>query len=482
MIRGVLKDSGLMMLADGAIAFVTGFLLVPLYTRNMSADVYGIVVVVRSIAGVLLPLLLFSASAYMRYYYDYEDGEKPKFSGTVLLLTMGLISVMWLLALLLAPWLQHTFLTKIPVAAIYWAFGITSLDAFRSYLDTSLRLKSRFLFISLTTWGQLIVCVVLSVWLVREAHLGFNGWAVATATASASSCLAFWPVVRRQVRLVWLRESASKVVSFSWPLLLAQFAWFVMNRSDVLFLQRYRSLSETAIYGVAYSTGSLLFALVVPLDKVMAPLFYREIGKEGGPAHWCRLTTLIICAVSAAATTLCIVAPIFYKLLFPATYAAGLIYLPLIVWAFVCRIFDVFFGRTLLYREKTVLAMAIQLASAVLNLGLNYFLIARYGAPAAAASTLAAFALNTSLYLTFGTAIMPLKYEYWRIGLAVGTGVGLTAMWQLWALAFPSAAFYVAAAAVLSAYFVFVVYVGRIPVWRECVSLVRRARGCKSAA
>jgi O-antigen/teichoic acid export membrane protein len=483
MIKRVFRDSGFMMVADGAMALVSGFVLVPLFTRNMTPDAYGIVVVVRSIGAVLLPLLFFSGSAYMRYYYRYEGEARRQFAGTILLATLTAVALAWAVTLPLAPWLQQNWLTKIPLMALYWAVAITTLDTLKSYADISLRLMSRFLLLSLATCGQLICYAGLAVWLVRQQQMGFQGWAWSLVLSTGCTGLVLWFFVVRQVRLTWMGDSVRSVLTFSWPLILSQLAWFAMNRSDVLFLQRYRTLSETAVYGVAYSLGLLLMTMVGPLDKVMAPLFYRDIETEHGPLQWSRLTTIIMCGVCLVATGLCVLAPVFYGTLFPAQYAAGLSFLSLIVWAFVCRAFDVFFARSLLFRDKTFLVMVIQIGSAIVNLTLNYLLIPRYGAPAAAASTLIAFMLNSSFLIILGRKVLPLPYEWPRLGLAVALSVGL-------AIAAPlllpsrdgslegiawSMGLLIAQAAILCV-------IGRIPVVREVRALGRKVRARASAA
>ncbi|MHB8996992.1 MAG: lipopolysaccharide biosynthesis protein [Armatimonadota bacterium] len=483
MIKRVFRDSGFMMVADCAMSFVSGFVLVPLFTRSMTSDAYGTVVVVRSIGAVLLPLLFFSGSAYMRYYYRYEGEARRQFSGTILLATLTALAIAWAAALSLAPWLQQTWLTKIPLMALYWAIAIASLDTLKSYADISLRLMSRFLLLSLVTCGQLICYTVLAIWLVRQQQLGFNGWALSLVLSTAAAGLVLWLFVVRQVRLSWMGDSVRNVLTFSWPLILSQLAWFAMNRSDVLFLQRYRTLSETAVYGVAYSLGLLLMTMVGPLDKVMAPLFYRDIETEHGPLQWSRLTTIIMCGACLVATGLCVLAPVFYGILFPAQYAAGLSFLSLIVWAFVCRVFDVFFARSLLFRDKTFLIMIIQIGSAIVNLTLNYLLIPRYGAPAAAASTLISFMLNSGLLIILGRKIMPLPYEWPRLVLAVGLSVGLAIAAPL---LLPSRDVSVAGIAwsvgLLTVQAAMLCVIARIPVVREVRALGRKLLARSAAA
>ena len=220
--------------------------------------------------------------------------------------------------------------------------------------------------------------------------------------------------------------------------------------------------------------GLLLLAMVGPLDKVMAPLFYRDIDTDHGRQQWSRLTTVIVCGICVVATCLCVLAPRLYGLMFPASYSWGVGFLPFIVWAFVCRVFDVFFCRALLYRDKTLLLMLIHVSSAILNLSLNFLLIPRYGAPAAAVSTLAAFMLNSALLLGFGRKVMQLPYEYWRLALVIGAGVAATVLWSRLGMSWSTPREVLLSLALLVSYMLLAVQVGRIPLWRELKRVASR--------
>ncbi|MBU0607101.1 MAG: lipopolysaccharide biosynthesis protein [Armatimonadetes bacterium] len=471
MIRQVLQAGSLMALADGTFTLVSGLLLVPLYTHSMSADEYGVVVVVRAIAVVVVPLLFFFGTAYMRYYYDHAEGDRGRFSGTLFVLVLLTGATCWAVSALVGPWVHNAFLSKVALSAFYWALAIATIEALRSFADISLRLRYRFTVLCLASLGQTLLLAALSVWLVRELRLGFMGWVLATAGAGLAVSGILWGFAARGVRPSWSSGEVKRVLRFSWPLLIFQFAWFVSNRSDVIILQHYRTLAESAVYSVAYTLGMVLMMAVGPLDKIMGPLFYRDISTPDGPRQWCRLTTLVVGLLVWLALAVSSLAPALYGPLFPATYAAGVAYVAPVAWAFVFKSSDVFIGRALMYCENTVTPMVLQVCAAALNLGLNLLLVPRYGAPAAAYVTLTSFTLYSTAVVVFSQRAMPLPYEWGRLAVLLVLGVGLTiGCGMLHAASAPAVAWSLRGGA-LAAQAVAVLIVARVPV----LSLARGA-------
>ena len=79
-----------------------------------------------------------------------------------------------------------------------------------------------------------------------------------------------------------------------------------------------------------------------------------------------------------------------------------------------------FVGSPIFYFKRTKVLPIITGTAAVLNILLNYFLIPKYGAIAAAWTTLASYGFMLAIYYLVAQKISPLKYPLWQYGILLG--------------------------------------------------------------
>ncbi|MGE5531289.1 MAG: lipopolysaccharide biosynthesis protein [Bacteroidota bacterium] len=421
MIRRVLKDSSLVLFGDALATFVSGFLLVPLYTGHMPTADYGVVVIIGALASVLGPLLCLSLpSAFLRYYFEVPEEDRPSYAGSLLLFSAVLTGAFALLWILCLGWIRKTFLPNLPPEALLWVMAVVALAVVRGLVDTLLRLRMRFKVIVMAALTQSSLLLVLAILLVKRQHLGLYGWAYGNIGATLLVTVPLVLLMRRDFKFRWLGPEVKRSLRFSLPLVVGYLGWFMANRSGLLVIQRYLSLSDAGIYGVAYSFGMLFLVAGQAMDKVVGPVFYRDITKPDGPAWWARLTVVFTSALSWLALSVCLFARPVFTLLFPHDYLKGLPLLPIIIWAFICKCLDIFFIRGLFYREKTMMLMMISVGTGLLNVGLNLWLIPRYGLTAAAYATLISYGLASIVGLVLSQRVMRLPYRFGMFLFSVG--------------------------------------------------------------
>lgn len=80
----VLKNTGAYTLV-GIIPYLTSFIMLPIYTRYMSPEDYGILALVSAFQAILATVVFLQLNAALpRYYFEYSGNElKVFFSTTV---------------------------------------------------------------------------------------------------------------------------------------------------------------------------------------------------------------------------------------------------------------------------------------------------------------------------------------------------------------------------------------------------------------
>src|SRR5687767_13335078 len=140
---------------------LVGFLLLPVYTRILSPEDYGVRAMVA--LSVDLVALLFSfgiGTAMTRYYAGEGDRRHPEAISTGLLVKAGTFGIGVMLGLACSAWLTHLILGD-PVYAPYLRLGLVSLF-FISFVDsgmTYLRARQRAGTVAILSLASLLAAV-----------------------------------------------------------------------------------------------------------------------------------------------------------------------------------------------------------------------------------------------------------------------------------------------------------------------------------
>jgi O-antigen/teichoic acid export membrane protein len=194
-----------------------------------------------------------------------------------------------------------------------------------------------------------------------------------------------WATMRRDLR-------------FSIPLIPNAVLLWVMNLSDRYVITHVRGLEEAGMYSAAYTVGSVVNAVMLPLSFGFAALASRlwEEGDRGAVARYIR-TILKYYALLAlpAGVGLVELAPSVSRLLTGSDAAFGSDIMLFIVLGLGVFSVSMVTSYPLNLAERTAWVLPISLLAAGMNLGLNLLLVPRMGALAAALTTFASYSLRT---------------------------------------------------------------------------------------
>lgn len=256
--------------------------------------------------------------------------------------------------------------------------------------------------------------------------MGLNGSLIATGIGYTFIGIGTLPVmlVRAGIRL--RNDIAWGLLTFGFPHVITLLAGWVLQLSDRYLLGRFGSLSEAASYAVAYSLGGVASAFIIaPFSLAWWSLMY-SIAKRDDAALVFQLIFRWLSSILLFATFgLSIFGIALLDLFFPATYLAAAPVIPLVALSNVFNgIFTVVSLGTSLQRKTWYVAILIT-CSALLNFGLNMFLIPVYGAMGAALSTLIAYFVLSLLAYMVNARIYPVRFEVGFFGVGLLLGVAL---------------------------------------------------------
>ena len=182
--------------------------------------------------------------------------------------------------------------------------------------------------------------------------------------------------------------------------------------------------SEAGIYAFAYKIGMLLLIVTVALNQAWVPQFFEKL--KNGEFKQIRLIVIkYSIIVSVFASILVFFAPFLVKIFAPEEYASALPLVPVIIIGFLFHFMYVFYVNYAFYEKKTVLIAIFTIIAGIVNLGLNYYLIPRYGYTVAAWTTVISYFILFLLhfininYVIKMKNVVPLRIIGFPIAIAV---------------------------------------------------------------
>ena len=416
------------------------FVLLPLYTRYLSPAEYGIValtVTVTVLLGMLYPLGL--RGAMSRTYYESGTAEERKQRVGTLWIAMTLSAAA--MAIILdrtGPSLSAAVLPEVPFhpylrLAVWTAFlgvlGITPL--------VLLQAQERPLgYVLLTLWTALAT-TGMTVWLVVTGG-GAEGYMRGALVGAALAAVPYVALTIRQMRPVFRTSVLVPALAFSLPLLPHALAGWALEMSDRAILTRLIPLHDVGVYSLGYQLGAAMGLLTMAFNAAWVPFLFGTLKDEGEKAHprLARLVTYYAIALCFFGLGWSLLVKQAITLIAGPEFQEAYRITPWVVGGYVCSGLYLIPTNLLFWRRRTRVVPLVTLAAGAVNIGLNLWLVPRYGAIAAAWSTLVAYAIL--LVLTWWSAERrhPFPYEYRRLGLMTGLALALFLTGQL--LPFPS--------------------------------------------
>lgn len=186
-------------------------------------------------------------------------------------------------------------------------------------------------------------------------------------------------------------------IKFNLPLIPHYLSLVLLNQSDRIMITKYCGASANGIYSVAYSAASLILLLNTGVTQAMTPWVYSEIEKNNKKS------------IRSICSTICLIYIIFdfvFILLIPEAvailagekYKEAIYVVPPIASSMFWILLYNLYSIVEFYFEKTKPVMVCSTISALLNVGLNYLFIPRYGYIAAAYTTLVSYLINALMH------------------------------------------------------------------------------------
>lgn len=428
-IHQILTASVFYGVADILVLAVGGFLLLPLYTRQLTQTEFGAFVIVKTNIEILSCFLHFGlVSAVARVYHDYrKTGQQFEYLNSVvglfgvILLTIAGAVTLWgdRVWALLSP--------SVPALPYIWYCVAISAVTFAASLGTTwLRVEGRVRAFALLQVAAAMLLVVTAFVNLKLLGMGLQGLLLALLASSLLSALVlpllFGTRFRPVVRWTHLRKS----LHYALPIVAGLLAYLVLNRASTLILQRHVSVERMAVFGLAQQLAAMVTIAGTAFGKAMQPAIFSaerdralSLMRSTGRLLVNGMLGVTCITLLFASDVLTLVAPASYK-------DSHELLLVLIVASFVYSL-NLISDTTLLYFGRPGRSAAVSVSAALVSAALSLWLVPYYGLHGAAIAILAAFSAGCLLSHALAYRLTGHSHLF-SIACALGAAVGVAGL------------------------------------------------------
>jgi O-antigen/teichoic acid export membrane protein len=394
------------------------FFLMPILTRYLSPNDYGITAVFNVLIGVMLPFIGLNVNSVVVTRYFKEDSINfAKFVSScfVILFTTTII-----MTIIITNFnMQIAKLVDFP-ANWLWVIVVTTFAQFTiSILLIILRSSIQPKTYALVQILQTIMNVTLSLLLIVILHFNWQGRIIAqTITVTFFSLISFIMLYKNKW-LVWSykKEYIIDALKFGIPLIPHALAGALMAASDRIIITKLIGLSEAGIYSVGVQIGMVIGILESSFNLAYSPWLFKKLSKI---THE---TKIKIVKFSYIYMMIMIIIAILFSLSIPfflyyfigeKFYGANII----ILWISLGYAFNGMYKivvNYIFFVEKTYILAWITFASAILHIVVTYYGVLYFGMVGAGYATTFTFFVSFIMTWILSEKVYPMPwFSFWK--------------------------------------------------------------------
>ena len=397
----LIQSAGIYVLAN-ILNSAIPFLVLPIMTRFLSPEDYGIVSMFSVLVSILTTFIGLNVhGAIARQFYEKESMNFQQYIANCFYILIFSTALIGLVTLSLSNWISRV--TEFPREWL-WAVFLVCVGQFITTTTLTLwQVQQQSVKYGTYQILQTFMNVSLSVLFVVGLGMNWQG----RIQAQVLSVLTFSGIslfVLFQESLCDFKLNLSYIknaLNFGIPLIPHTLGGLAIVTTDRILITNLIDIEQTGIYVVGSQIGMIISLLATSFNQAYSPWLYGQLKKENNliKLKIVKFTYIYYIVILLLAISLSIVLPLFIRFLVGNEFIGSIQF---VLWIALGGAFQGMYYMVtnyIFYAEKTYLLAWVTFFTAVTNLVISYSLINLNGAIGAAQGTM--FALLISFLLTW---------------------------------------------------------------------------------
>jgi O-antigen/teichoic acid export membrane protein len=401
-----------------------GFLLLPLYLKALSPVEYGVLEMFYAISSVLALLVSGGLSqAALRFYYEYDEaGERKAVISTALLAALAFSGLGALLLWPFSPQASYLLVGTPDYATSFQLVLLTLIVQMANEVGLSyLRVKGYLWRFVVASSSLLVMQVIVNLYTVVTLRWGVPGVLLGNLMGATLGCLIVTAVTLKDCGLHFRRPVLTRMLHYTWPMVVAGIAGVFMDRADRFILERWLGLEAVGIYGLAEKLATIfVMGFLRPFELAYGVHRFAIIKSADRAEQQARAFRHYLFSAVMVGLLIVVFAPSALHLIAGPAYWTAVLLLPILMLRYIVIGTEYIFHTGILYAGRTKFSMGIHLTNGGVRLAFTVAFIGLLGIQAPAFGALAGSFCAAIAALLISRRFDPVK---WNLSLALRVGL-----------------------------------------------------------
>jgi len=398
-----------------------GFFLLPIYTRYLTPEDYGIISIAAVVSAIFSIICIFGlGNAISRFFFDYcnDPYELREYLSTI---CITVLSVSFCLTIILYLFGEPFFAIFFPGVPLYPYIGLALWTTFfgipLNFAYYILRVRERSFLYSFLNISKFIITTILIIIFVVIYLEGALGSLKGQLIAALVFFIVAFILLRNDLGLCFNFSKLKESFFFGLPIVPHELASWLSSMVDRIFLTQYTTLATVGLYSLGYQFGAILSFITTAINMAWVPYFFstaKELGERARPTFALLTSYYMMFILFVALGIILFAEDVIYIMTTPEYYGSVEV-VPIIVLSFVFGGMYYMVVNQLFFLKRTAYVMYSTVIAAIINVCLNIILIPLYGMIGAGLATAVSYGCSFIFVYYFSNKLFPISYEYGRI-------------------------------------------------------------------
>ncbi|MBK9331568.1 MAG: oligosaccharide flippase family protein [Ignavibacteria bacterium] len=397
------------------------FILIPLYTAKFSSDAIANLNLLESFWQYLFTICMFAFETAIINFCASEKNLKKRNSilFNFFFLTLINSAVFYAISLSFSGSISEMILNESQSSVISYCFLISIFESLLIMPMTIARLNNKPILYTIITVSNLLINLGLQLYFILGLNEGFESVFFSKWVAPAIVFIMFIPYLIKNLSIDIDYSEIKKILSFSFPLMLAMLLSIMLNSVDRFLLNDFVSKQQVAVYTTGYSIGSFTNAFIVaPFTLAINVIFWNKINDANFRRFMTKSSTYLFFGMILTSLVITYFIDYAVKIFVrnPELWSCVEV-IPVILFSNCFVALFVFSSLDFYYKKNTKSILLIMAVCLSFNLIMNFIFIKYFGIYASAVITLFSYILMTILGGALTKSFSFTKFETGKLAL-----------------------------------------------------------------
>lgn len=415
------------------------FLVTPVYTRLLTDSQYGVFSVYQSWQQIFSIIAILSLDRCITVGFMKFQEQRQEFLSSVQALMTLLVMGFAILVCMCSNMFEQ--MIGLPVYIIITMLIVALMNntlANWSWFQRYSYSYKKLTFVTIFSTAFMQIVAVLAI-----LFLPFDNKGEVLVMSMSAARLLLYGVIYISVfirgKIIYKKEYWKFALSYSIAVVPHALAQIILNSSDRIMIDKMCGREDAAYYGVTYTAAMVLNIILTSVSAAIQPWFFEKIQQKD--FHSIRKQTNTLLLLSACLSVgVSLFAPEILSIMAPASYRAALWVFPSVAASVFFNSMYLYFANFESYYEKPFYFSIATTTGAVVNIGLNYLLIPKFGFVIAGYTTLACYILFAAMHYMFmrrvciekleGVKVFDMKYIIRLSVIVIILSLGVTVLYS----------------------------------------------------